>query len=173
MPAMLSALVVQGPLALSAFLVGLATGRVGVLAEVTRHDKMLRRLQWVGYPVGLAGGVVFASGGGTKDLTGLLVSILTAPLLAGAYAATLLRFFHTRSGGRVAVALAPAGRMSLSNYLGQSLLCVLVFTGAGFGSQAPSGRCPYWSSRQEFSPRKFSTAPPGWPDSVTVQRNGS
>ncbi|MDW5328580.1 DUF418 domain-containing protein [Plantactinospora sp. KLBMP9567] len=33
----------------------------------------------------------------------------------------------------VVAVLAPAGRMSLSNYLGQSLLCVLVFTGVGLG----------------------------------------
>jgi uncharacterized protein len=77
--------------------------------------------------------VVFASGGGTANLTGLTAGVLTAPLLAAAYAATALQFFQTNRGRRVVALLAPAGRMSLSNYLGQSLLCVLVFTGVGLG----------------------------------------
>ncbi|MFF0230337.1 DUF418 domain-containing protein [Micromonospora sp. NPDC005254] len=90
-------------------------------------------MRQLGYPIGLAGAVVFASGGGTANLTGLTVGILTAPLLAAAYAATLLEFFQTDRGRRVVAVLAPAGRMSLSNYRGQSLLCVLVFTGVGLG----------------------------------------
>lgn len=131
MPAMLGALVVQGPLAFAAFLVGLAAGRHRMLADVPRHERPLRRIQRVGYPVGLAGAALFAIGGGTANLTGLMVSVVTAPFLAAAYAATLLRLFTRRP--HVADALAPAGRMALTNYLGQSLICVLVFTGVGLG----------------------------------------
>ncbi|WP_329110019.1 DUF418 domain-containing protein [Micromonospora sp. NBC_01699] len=133
MPAMISALLVQGPLALCAFLVGLAAGRVRLLADVTPHRLLLRRVQWVGYPVGLAGALVFAVGGGTANLTGLVLSIVTAPLLMAAYVATALRAFHTGRGPRLAAVLAPAGRMALSNYLGQSVAGVLIFTGVGFG----------------------------------------
>lgn len=131
MPAMLGGLAVQGPLAFAAFLVGLAAGKHRLLAAVPAHENLLRRCERVGYPVGLAGAVVFAAGGGTTNLTGLMISIVTAPLLAAAYAATLLRLFTRRP--RIADAVAPAGRMALTNYLGQSFLCVLVFTGAGLG----------------------------------------
>ncbi|MFG1653870.1 DUF418 domain-containing protein [Micromonospora sp. NPDC049275] len=133
LPAMVGALVVQGPLAFSAFLVGYAAGRRRLLTTVVENQQLLRRVQHIGYPVGLAGAVVFASGGGTANLTGLTAGVLTAPLLAAAYAASLLQFFQTDRGRRVVAVLAPAGRMSLSNYLGQSLLCVLVFTGVGLG----------------------------------------
>lgn len=133
MPAMIGALVVQGPLALCAFLIGLAAGKVRLLADVTRHQGLLRRVQWVGYPVGLAGALVFAIGGGTENLTGLMLSILTAPLLMAAYVATALRGFQTGWGHRIAGILAPAGRMALSNYLGQSVAAVLIFTGIGLG----------------------------------------
>ncbi|MEV6366920.1 DUF418 domain-containing protein [Micromonospora musae] len=133
LPAMFGTLLVQGPLALSAFLFGYAAGRRRLLTDVVGNRQLLRRVQQVGYPVGLAGAVIFASGGGTANLTGLTVGVLTAPLLAAAYAATLLRFFQSDRGRRVVAVLAPAGRMSLSNYLGQSLLCVLVFTGVGLG----------------------------------------
>ncbi|MGC4867594.1 DUF418 domain-containing protein [Micromonospora sp. DT53] len=133
LPAMVGTLLVQGPLALSAFLFGYAAGRRRLLADIAGNRQLLRRVQRLGYPIGLAGAVIFASGGGTANLTGLTVGVLTAPLLAAAYAATLLQFFQTDRGRRVAAVLAPAGRMSLSNYLGQSLLCVLVFTGVGLG----------------------------------------
>ncbi|WP_241562847.1 DUF418 domain-containing protein [Micromonospora costi] len=133
LPAMVGTLLVQGPLALSAFLFGYAAGRRRLLTDVVGNRQLLRRTQQLGYPIGLAGAVVFASGGGTANLTGLTAGVLTAPLLAAAYAATLLQFFQTDRGRRVAAVLAPAGRMSLSNYLGQSLLCVLVFTGVGLG----------------------------------------
>ncbi|MEU8367156.1 DUF418 domain-containing protein [Micromonospora tulbaghiae] len=131
LPAMLGALAVQGPLAFAAFLVGLAAGGHRMLATVPTHENLLRRCERVGYPVGLAGAAVFAVGGGSASMTGLMVSAVTAPFLAAAYAATLLRLFTRRP--RVADALAPAGRMALTNYLGQSLLCVLVFTGVGLG----------------------------------------
>ncbi|MGW3893367.1 DUF418 domain-containing protein [Micromonospora chokoriensis] len=133
LPAMLGTLLVQGPLALSAFLFGYAAGRRRLLTDVVGNRQLLRRVQQLGYPIGLAGAVIFAAGGGTANLTGLAAGVLTAPLLAAAYAATLLRFFQTSWGRRVVAVVAPAGRMSLSNYLGQSLLCVLVFTGVGLG----------------------------------------
>ncbi|MEV1014075.1 DUF418 domain-containing protein [Micromonospora sp. NPDC049801] len=133
LPAMVGTLLVQGPLALSAFLFGYAAGRRRLLTDIAGNRQLLRRVQRVGYPVGLAGAVVFASGGGTGNLTGVTVGVLTAPLLAAAYAATLLEFFATDRGRRIVTVLAPAGRMSLSNYLGQSVLCVLVFTGVGLG----------------------------------------
>lgn len=133
LPGMFGALLVQGPLALSAFLFGFAAGRRRLLTNIAGNRQLLRRVQQVGYPIGLAGGVIYASGGGSGSLIGLAASSLTAPLLAAAYAATVLQFFQTERGRLVAAVLAPAGRMSLSNYLGQSLLCVLIFTGVGLG----------------------------------------
>ncbi|WP_345630477.1 DUF418 domain-containing protein [Rugosimonospora acidiphila] len=131
LPAMLGTLLVQGPLALSAFLVGLAAGKRRMLADLPSHASLLRWAERVGYPVGLAGATVFAIGGGTDNVTGLMVSVITAPFLAAAYASTALRLFQRRS--RIAHTLAAAGRMSLSNYLGQSLAGVLIFTGVGAG----------------------------------------
>ncbi|MFM9808694.1 hypothetical protein ACKI16_09245 [Streptomyces scabiei] len=80
LPTMAGSLAVQGPLAFAAFLVGLAAGRRRTLADGTaRHSVALRRLERVGYPIGLAGALVFATGGGTVGLAGLTVSIVTAP----------------------------------------------------------------------------------------------
>ncbi|GAA3749252.1 DUF418 domain-containing protein [Plantactinospora mayteni] len=136
MPQMLGALAgFQGPLAMAVFLVGLAAGKRQVLADAGRHRRALRIVQYVGYPVGLAGGVVLASTGGTTEMNmfALAVTVLTAPLLTAAYVGTLLEFFRTRPGQRLSAVIAPAGRMALSNYLGQSAICAILFTGWGFG----------------------------------------
>lgn len=134
----------QAPAALAAFLLGLAAGEHQVLADVTRHEQVLRRLQLAGFPIGLAGGVVYAHAslehpGTAYQLFALGADVVTAPLLAAAYTATVLRLISTRRGRRLAAALAPAGRMTLTNYLTQSLVCALLFT--GFGA-ALVGRVP-------------------------------
>ena len=133
LPDQLAGNVVQGAMALAAFLVGLAAGKSGALTDLRHRAATLRRLQLVGFPVGLAGALVFALGGGTDHLATAAVGFLTAPLLTAAYAATLLRALHTARGDRLAARLAPAGRIALTNYLAQSLACVLLFTGVGLG----------------------------------------
>jgi len=136
MPQMLAGLAsLQAPLAMAAFLVGLAAGKRGVLADAGRYPRALRTLQLVGYPVGLTGGIVLAATGGTTGLNmfAIAVTVVTAPLLSAAYVASLLQVFHSRAGRRVVAALAPAGRMALTNYLGQSVICAIIFTGWGFG----------------------------------------
>jgi uncharacterized protein len=40
----------------------------------------------------------------------------------------------TSAGRRLLQPLAPMGRMALSNYLAQSLVCTLIFNGYGFGA---------------------------------------
>ncbi|MFE1897917.1 DUF418 domain-containing protein [Streptomyces yangpuensis] len=128
----------QAPAAFAAFLLGLAAGRRRALAEPTRHSRVLRRIQWIGFPLGIAGGLVWAHAaqghsGTPYQLVAVAVDVVTAPLLAAAYAATVLRTLAGPRGGRAAAALAPAGRMTLTNYLTQSLVLAFVFTGFGAG----------------------------------------
>lgn len=136
LPTMKVSLSVQGPASLAAFLVGLAAGKRRLIADPSiTTAPALRRVQLVGFPVGLAGAFVLASMGGpgeTSNTVPIAVTMLTAPFLTAAYVATALRVFRSPRGRDIAARLAPAGRMALSNYLGQSLLCVLIFTGYGF-----------------------------------------
>ncbi|WP_017627017.1 DUF418 domain-containing protein [Nocardiopsis chromatogenes] len=173
LPHMAVALVgMQGPVAFAAFLTGLAAGKHRVLADPAAHDRALRLTQWVGFPVGLAGSLVLAALGGTADPAGVAAAVLTAPFLAAAYAATLLRFFESAPGSRVAAVLAPAGRMALTNYLAQSLVGVLLFTGVGLGlvGQVPPaavllialgiyllqlGISGWWMSRHVYGPAEW------------------
>lgn len=137
-------LLFQAPAALAAFLLGLAAGRGGALTDLTSHLGILRRIQAAGFTIGLLGGLVYAHASLTAPGTAyqafaLGIDVITAPLLAAAYAATVLRLAHGRRGRTVVAVLAPAGRMTLTNYLTQSLVCVLLFT--GFGA-ALIGRVP-------------------------------
>ncbi|MEV1157206.1 DUF418 domain-containing protein [Micromonospora chokoriensis] len=132
----------QGPTALAMFLLGMVAGRRRLLAGVGGHEPVLRRIQWIGFPVGIAGGVVYALGGGNGESLAVGASAATAPLLTAAYVATLLRMMHGPRFGSVRSALAPAGRIALTNYLGQSLLGLLIFSGIGLGlagSVSPAG----------------------------------
>ncbi|CAM4518615.1 DUF418 domain-containing protein [Nocardia ninae] len=130
----LQAVTLQGPTALAMFLLGLIAGRRKLLAQVRGDEPILRRIQWIGFPVGLAGSVLYTLGGGTGTALPVAVSVATAPLLAAAYVATLLRMMHSPRTAWLRTALAPAGRIALTNYLGQSLIGLLLFTGVGLGA---------------------------------------
>ncbi|QYC44365.1 hypothetical protein Nocox_33990 [Nonomuraea coxensis DSM 45129] len=122
----------QGPAVLAACLIGLAVGKLGLLRDLSAHQDTLRRLQWIGFTVGLSGALFYTASawtGAVHKFWGEAVDLVTAPLLAAAYAATFLRLLpHLPGLGRV---LAAPGRMALSNYLAQSLICSLIFTGYG------------------------------------------
>ena len=121
------------------FLLGAWAGRIGLPLAREALRPMLRCLLLVGIAVGVPLNLAFAALGGNDALlpanaTGLL-SITTGslgiPLLSLAYfAAFALYWRKARGGGNLFVA---SGRMALSHYLGQSLVCVLVFYGIGLG----------------------------------------
>ncbi|WP_246148775.1 DUF418 domain-containing protein [Nonomuraea turkmeniaca] len=122
----------QGPAVLAACLIGLAVGKLGALRDLSAHTRALRGLQWAGFTVGLAGAffsTLSAWNGTVHEFWGEAVDLVTAPLLAAAYGATFLRLLPYMP--RIGRALAAPGRMALSNYLAQSLICSLIFTGYG------------------------------------------
>ncbi|GEB54976.1 DUF418 domain-containing protein [Streptomyces gardneri] len=134
----------QAPAALAAFLLGLAAGRGRVLGDLAAHRRTLVRLQWAGCTVGLLGGLVYAHAslvrpGGAYQVLALGIDVVTAPLLAAAYAATVLRLALGRHGERTTAVLGPVGSVTLTGYLTQSLVCALLFTGYG---AALVGRVP-------------------------------
>lgn len=128
----------QAPTALAAFLVGLAAGKRRLMAKPEAFRDLFHRLLNWGAPIGLAGAVVFAMT--TDDITdesasllGTAVDVVTAPLLTASYVSAFILLTLTARGSKVSGALAPMGRMALSNYLLQSLVCGFIFFGYGFG----------------------------------------
>src|SRR5699024_8341147 len=105
----------------------------GLSPALGDRPKLLKRIQMVGFAVGLPGGVVYAWPGGDANAWATAASVVSAPFLSAAYVATLVRLMHTTRGAWVRTALAPVGRIALTNYLGQSLAGLLLFTGIGLG----------------------------------------
>lgn len=144
--ALVSVLFVQGPVAFAAFLVGLVVGRARLVERIVAGEFSTKRLMSIGVPtlaVGLALSSIAAlltwgSPGSTgyvpgigAELLGTAVNFAAGPVQACGYVVLLMVLF--RSAERLTAALAPAGRMSLTNYLGQSLIMVILFSGVGFG----------------------------------------
>lgn len=129
-------LFVQGPFVFAMFLIGYALGRREALADPWAQPRVLWLLCALGLLPGLAGSALYATSSlpfvdAAWELPGLAADLLTAPLLSMSYAAAFLLAMRNRTLGRVGQWLAPAGRMALSNYLMQSVVCALLFTGWG------------------------------------------
>ncbi|MFI1397627.1 DUF418 domain-containing protein [Streptomyces sp. NPDC020681] len=138
LPEALAAVLLVGGLVTAAFLAGFAAGKRQLLSGAAEHRGRLRRMCVIGLAVGLPGAAFMAAGtvGPLPDRWEFLsyaVGLVTAPALSCAYAALILLWFGTPRGALLAARLAPAGRMALTNYLLQSLVMALVFTGYGLG----------------------------------------
>jgi uncharacterized protein len=124
---------------LGMFLLGAWAGKIGLPQARDAMRPMLRRLLLCGLAIGLPLNLVFAAVGGNDALqpagaTGLLAitaGSIGIPLLGLAYAAAFALFWRGPRGGRHW--LVASGRMALSHYLAQSLVCATLFYGVGFG----------------------------------------
>ncbi|MCC2957133.1 DUF418 domain-containing protein [Massilia sp. IC2-477] len=121
------------------FLVGVWCVRSGMVTEPVRWQSLLRRLAWIGLPlgigVGLAGSLVATARPPGVDDQGWdfaygLLMLGSLPASFG-YMAALLLLLQRRPG--LARVFAPLGRMALSNYLMQSLVLSLLFYAHGAG----------------------------------------
>jgi uncharacterized protein len=123
------------------FLLGLFFGKRGIFQDVQSHLGLFRKLFWWGWTLGLAGNLLFAilvQGQSRASMTAQVVMgetalKLCAPLLMLAYVATIVLLFQRPAAQRWLAHLAPVGRMALTNYLGQSLVCTLIFYSYGLG----------------------------------------
>ncbi|MBR8642910.1 DUF418 domain-containing protein [Streptomyces tuirus] len=136
LPDALLGVLLMAPGVLGAFLLGLAAGKRRLLAPGATDRSRLRRVTAVGLAVGAPGAVFFASAAeGPLDdrwhFLGIGVGMLTAPALSAAYACALLLLLHSSWAGRIQRLFVPAGRLALTNYLGQSLIMMFVATAYG------------------------------------------
>ncbi|WP_218221094.1 DUF418 domain-containing protein [Nesterenkonia sp. Act20] len=146
-----STLIVQGPVAFAAFLLGLVLGRGRLLERIMAGEiptARLLRLALLALAVGGALSVTAAwltwgapwtpqepgqrsvGGLGMETLGGGLI-FLAGPIQATGYVVVALLILRQPQFGWLVRALAPAGSMSLSNYLGQSLVLAVLFSVLG------------------------------------------
>ncbi len=132
--------VFAGPSVAAWFLVGMVLGRVGVFVRPAAFGGWLRLAVWIGLPLGVIGSVAGVWLEQTVDyesmdgiVAALAVTFASAPLLMLGYVSAILLLLEKPGPARVLRYLGPVGRMALTNYLGQSLICTTIFYGYGLG----------------------------------------
>ena len=164
------------------FLLGICSVRLGWLTAPQRHALLWRRVRGIGLLIGLPVNLAWATAAAAEAANPLAAPAwgelayallpLGGSLLAAAYVASLL--LARGSLMRLAGAwLAPVGRMSLTNYLMQSLLGVSLLQGTALGAHAsPAGLMPivlaimllqllasrWWLSRHAQGPMEWLAA---------------
>ncbi|MFM9607240.1 DUF418 domain-containing protein [Streptomyces niveiscabiei] len=125
----------QGPQALALFLFGFAAGKRRLLTDTGALRPWLGRVQWtgllVGGPVAAWAAISERYDAGLPDLVQALVPV-TDTLVTAFYVATVVRLCRGRAGRHLVAALAPAGRMAATNYIAQSVVFMVLYTGYGF-----------------------------------------
>lgn len=128
---------------LGLFIIGYVAGRNRLYARLGESVEWLRRMAVGGFVVGLPVAVVYAySSMNGKPWGGGVHSVLylfNVYPIGFAYLALLCLVFFRHPQCRPLSWLAASGRMALSNYIGQSLLGVLIFYGVGLGLGASVG----------------------------------
>jgi uncharacterized protein len=123
---------------LALFLVGAAAARLQLAAPGKHQTRLLRHCVLVAVPVGLGLALIeeyWSPEEGAGEWVLRFADVVAGPAMAVAYASLLLLWWHRdgRLARAIRSALAPAGRMALTNYLAQSLISILVFYDFGFG----------------------------------------
>jgi uncharacterized protein len=133
-PQVLAAMVTMAPLILTMFMIGAVFGRLDVLGRAAENRRWLTALAAVGFAVGLPLSwqytrLLYAEG---LSNVAFVANVWAGIFMTLAYASTFALLMLTPAR-RVLGALAPAGRMALTNYLLQSFVGTFIFYGYGLG----------------------------------------
>lgn len=128
---------------LGLFLLGLYVGRKGIYASLETRRELLKKVCRCGFLAGLPLSFLYAAhalhllGGG--PVAGAFLYAVSVIPLSLAYAAVFCLWYLRRREALLFRALAAPGRMALSNYIGQSVLGMILFYGIGFRLGATLG----------------------------------
>jgi uncharacterized protein len=141
------------PWLLGRFLLGFVAGTQHWFDDDGAHRlPFFRRLLAFGLLLGSVNAIVqiMSPPGPNRLALGLAASLTIVVLeqvgtlgLTGAYVATIVLLMQRRSWRRLLGVIAPVGRMPLTTYLSQSLICTFLFYGWGLGwaGRVTSARC--------------------------------
>jgi uncharacterized protein len=168
---------------LGLFLLGLYAGRRRFFEDVEAHREGFRRVARWGLGVGLACsltfGAMYVSFSPTQVaavprlalLNAALITFGTVPLAFG-YIATATLLLQRAEWRRRLAPFSAVGRMALTNYLSQTVICLFVFYGFGAGLMGQVGSAaalavallvftaqmawsPWWLARFHFGPAEW------------------
>jgi uncharacterized protein len=124
------------------FLAGLYFGRRRLFYAVEENITFFRKLAWWGLAIGLPANLLYAtimsSSASRLELSPAFLAATVAQIVGGPalslfYLSALTLLSRRQTWHNRLQHLAPAGRMALTNYLMQSIICTLIFYGYGFG----------------------------------------
>jgi len=129
----------MGWVAAGMMLVGMGLYRLGFLTGKQSRERYLRLFAWSAFA-----GLVLTGFGMWMNfrmqwradfslLVGRIPLLLGAVFLALATIGLVMFYFPSRAQGLLARSLAAVGQMSLTNYVGHSVIMSLIFYGSGFG----------------------------------------
>lgn len=130
---------IQWPLAFASFCAGLVAGRRRLLADPAGKATLFRRMALLGLGIGLPAQFAAAAlwfgpdgpDGSARSFAGLALLLVTAPVLSAGYLGALAML--SASTPRLLECLRPAGRASLSIYIGESIMLSTIFCAWGLG----------------------------------------
>lgn len=126
---------------LAAMLLGVYVGKRGIFNDIPAHLPFIRKVWLWGLVIGVVGNGMYVYFGeqGSRTIPSLanLLSLIGqgfgAPAMTLFYIASLTLLAERDTWRRRLAVLPPVGRMALTNYLAQSLICSTIFYGYGFG----------------------------------------
>ena len=137
----LSGFIIVFPSVLAMFLIGFALGKSGRLRNISENKLFFKKMFWICLLLGLPLGAMHTYGLFVHSRTAIDMSgsfhiigfFLGSPVLALAYFSGGLLLFNRFGKLKLFQMVANAGRMALTNYLLQSIICTTLFYGYGFG----------------------------------------
>ena len=138
---MLPGMIFFYPMVLAMFLLGYWAGRKQLIRNYQDHLPFFRRAAWWGLGVGIILNLLFVLGflNGLRQVPDVYAFLTTVGSTFGGfflslfYISGLVLLSARNKTTRLQWLLAPVGRMALTNYLLQSVICTTLFYGYGFG----------------------------------------
>ena len=130
----------QGGLAFAAFLLGVRLARANFLSspiDKAANERLIKKGLILGLPIQIIAAAILLQNEQSAEpsesvyLISLVVSFVTAPLLSMFYVGLIRKLVEERPN--LVLWMKPAGKMSLTIYISQSVITSLIFSPWGFG----------------------------------------
>jgi len=137
---LISGIFLQGGMAFAAFLLGLRLARVNFLSspmDSSQNSKMIKRGFTLGLPIQIAAALVMINNEQSSKpseaiyLCCLFLTFIAAPLLSMGYVGVIRKLVEDKP--KLVLWMKPAGKMSLTVYISQSVITSLIFGPWGLG----------------------------------------
>lgn len=134
------AYLIMAPMIFGLFLLGMYVWKKGIIQNITGHINCLKRICQFSLVIGFPAALVSVwAGMNVEEILSPYYFIqytthfISGPALAVFYMSLLMLLFQRKVWQSVLRRLQPVGKMALTNYLLQSLICTTLFYSYGFG----------------------------------------